>query len=95
MIIAIVAIKYFLDKNRLEKNFEITTGLVYDYEVLARSGNAIYYEYYVDSTKFIGEIVIYESPKRFLNHEFRVRYEPDRPQNSEILLNEVFRDKKN
>ncbi|AHW62333.1 hypothetical protein SAMN05444285_1627 [Draconibacterium orientale] len=93
LIIASVAIKYFIDKNRLEKNFDITTGLVYDYEVLARSGNAVYYEYRVDSIKYIGEIVIYENPKKFLNHRFKVKYEPSRPKNSEILLDEIIGEK--
>jgi hypothetical protein len=93
LIIASVVIKYFIEKNRLEKNFDITTGLVYDYVVLARSGNAVYYEYYVDSIKFIGETVIYYSPKKLLNHKFKVKYEPDRPKNSEILLNEIIREK--
>ncbi len=90
-VIIIVVVKYVIDKRTLSENHVFTTGIVISYETLAKSGYALHYEYYVDSTKYIGEYVVYEKPKNYLNNKYKVKYNPDNPKNAEILLNVKFK----
>ena len=58
LLLLLVIVKYFIDKNSLEKEYRVTIGSVYDYEVLTKSGYDLYYYYTVNGNQYKGDYIV-------------------------------------
>ena len=88
LFIGAMMIKYFLDKEKLEKDYRITIANIYQYETLSRSGYDLYFSYTVDGKKYESDYIVYDNPKIYVGKNFFVRFSPKNPKNCEVLLNQ-------
>lgn len=86
LLIVLVMVKYYIDKNSLKKEYRVTIGNVYDYETLTRSGYDLYFNYSVNGEEYVSDYIVYNNPKNFVNRRFFVAFSPSNPKNSKILL---------
>jgi len=86
LLIALVIVKYYIDKNSIKKEYRVTIGNVYDYETLTRSGYDLYYNYSVNGELYESDYIVYNNPNNFVNRRFFVAFSPSNPKNCKILL---------
>jgi len=86
LLIALIVLKYYLDKHNLEKEHRFTIGNVSHFEVLARSGYDLYYNYYVSGKKYESDYIVYKNPKKIVGKSFFVKFSPVNPKNCKLLL---------
>jgi len=92
LLIAIVIVKYYIDKNSLKKEYRVTIGNIYDYEPLTRSGYDLYFNYSVYGKQYESDYIVYNNPKNYVNRRFFVVFSPSNPKNSKILLDRPVSD---
>ncbi len=84
--ISLVILKYYLDRHNLKKEHRFTIGSVYRFEVLAKSGYDLYFNYYVKEKKYESDYIVYKNPKSFVDKRFFVNFSPSNPQNCRLLI---------
>ncbi len=84
--LVLIVLKYYIDKRRLEQEYRITIGNLYDYQNHSNAGYTLYYNYFVNGAKYDRTNTVYEHPKKLINKRFFVMFYPPNPKNSKLLL---------
>ncbi len=86
LFLMLIVLKYYIDKNKLEKEYRVTISTVCGYKTLKGGGRTLYYYYIVNGQKYTRSHTIYYSPKNLINKRFFVMFYPPNPKNSKLLL---------
>lgn len=77
--------KIIYDESSLNRNFKYTTGLVLQIKPV-KGGKAIIFEYSVNNQLYRGSKIIYDLDRSLVGKKFKVKYNPNNPNNCNLLL---------
>nr|WP_319570058.1 hypothetical protein [uncultured Draconibacterium sp.] len=75
-----------LSSNKIEKDGKYTTGIVTDFKMNFRNGYNVYYKYTVAGIEYNESLMVSEDYNNIKNSHFFVKFDPDCPDHSFIIL---------
>lgn len=91
VIITMVILKYFFNKDTLEKNHKYSVCVVTRFEGV-KGGFSVGYTFNVDHSENIVSEIVQEGNKSVIGKRFYVMFYPSNPKNSKVLLNKPVPD---